>query len=54
MLPGAILMIVALFVDSKTAEWTLNIIGLIFMIILPFLFTPLHKEDWLDSVSEGK
>jgi hypothetical protein len=54
MLPGAILMIVALFVDSKTAEWALNIIGLIFMIILPFLFTPLHKEDWLDSASVEK
>jgi hypothetical protein len=54
MLPGAILMIVALFVDSKTAEWALNIIGLIFIIILPFMFTPLHKEDWSDSASVGK
>jgi hypothetical protein len=54
MLPGTVLMIVALFVGSETAEWSLNIIGLIMMIILPFLFTPLHKEDWLDSASEGK
>jgi len=35
----------AFFVDSETAEWSLNIVGLILMIILPFLFTPLHKED---------
>ena len=44
MLPGSILMIAALLVDSETAEWTLNIIGMIMMVILPFLFTPLHKE----------
>jgi hypothetical protein len=54
MLPGTILMIVALFVDSITAEWALNIIGLIMMIIVPFMFTPLHKEDYLDSASVEK
>jgi uncharacterized membrane protein YdjX (TVP38/TMEM64 family) len=54
MLPGTILMIVALFVDSKTAEWALNIIGLIMMIVVPFLFTPLHKEDYSDSASVEK
>lgn len=45
MLPGTTLMIVALFVGTESAEWSLNIIGLILMILLPFLFTPLHKED---------
>ncbi len=45
MVPGTVLMIAALFVGSKTAEWSLNIIGLILMILIPFLFTPLHKED---------
>jgi len=42
-LPGSILMIAAMFVDSETAEWSLNIAGLILMIILPFLFTSLHR-----------
>jgi len=46
MLPGSVLMIAALFVDSNSVEWSLNIIGLILIIIVPLLFTPLHKEDW--------
>jgi len=54
MFPGTVLMIAAFFVGSETAEWSLNIIGLILMIIFPFLFTPLHQEDESDSVSEGK
>jgi len=45
MLPGLVLMIAAYFVDSKTAEWSLNIIGVMLMIILPFFFTPLHIEE---------
>ncbi len=45
MLPGSSLMIAALFVDSNSAEWSLNIIGLILMIFISFLFTPLHRED---------
>ena len=45
MLPGSILMIVALFVGSESVEWSLNIIGLFLMINLPFFFTPLHIED---------
>jgi len=45
MLPGSILMIAAMFVDSESAEWSLNIIGLVLMIIIPLLFTPLHKEE---------
>jgi hypothetical protein len=45
MLPGSVLMIAALFVDSSSAEWSLNIMGLILMIVIPPLFTPLHRED---------
>lgn len=45
MLPGSVLMIAAMFVDTDSVEWSLNIIGVILMIIIPFLFTPLHKED---------
>lgn len=45
MLPGSVLMIAAMFIDSESAEWSLNIIGVILMIIIPLLFTPLHKEE---------
>jgi len=45
MLPGSILMIAVFFVKSELAEWSLNIIGMILMIILPFFFTPLHMEE---------
>ena len=45
MLPGSVLMIAALFVDSGSVEWSLNIIGLILMIVIPLLYTPLHRED---------
>jgi len=45
MLPGSILMVAAMFVDSNSVEWSLNIIGLILMIIIPWMFTPLHKDD---------
>ena len=45
MLPGSVLMIAAMFVDSESIEWSLNIIGVILMIIIPLLFSPLHKED---------
>ena len=45
MVPGTVLMVMALFVDSETVEWSLNIIGLILMIVIPFLFTPLHIEE---------
>lgn len=44
MLPGTVLMIAALFAGSEAAEWSLNLAGLGLMILLPFLFTPLHKE----------
>ena len=45
MLPGSALMIAALFVNSDSDEWSLNIIVLILMIVIPFLFTPLHREE---------
>ena len=44
MLPGSILMTAAMFVDSDLVEWSLNIIGLMLMIIIPLRFAPLHKE----------
>ena len=45
MLPGTILMIAAMFVDSGPVEWSLSILGFILMIVIPFRFTPLHKDD---------
>ena len=45
MLPGSILMISAMFVDSDLVEWSLSILGLMLMIIIPFWFAPLYKED---------
>jgi hypothetical protein len=45
MLPGSVLMIAALFVASESLEWGLNIVGFILMIVIPFLFTPLHIEN---------
>jgi len=45
MLPGSVLMIAALFVTSESLEWGLNIAGFMLMLVIPFIFTPLHKED---------
>lgn len=45
MLPGSILMIAALFVTSESLEWGLNIMGFTLMVVIPFLFTPLRKEN---------
>ena len=45
MLPGSVLMVAALFVDSKSLEWGLNIVGFTLMVVIPFLFAPLHKEN---------
>ena len=45
MLPGSVLMIAALFVTSESLEWGLNIAGIILMVVIPFLFTPLRKEN---------
>lgn len=44
MLPGSVLMIAALFVHSESLEWYLNIAGLILMVLVPSIITPLHKE----------
>ncbi len=44
-LPGSILMIAAMFVGSESIEWSLNIIGVFLMIIIPLLYTPLIKEE---------
>ena len=45
MLPGSVLMIAAMFVASESLEWGLNIAGFILMVVIPFLFTPLRKEN---------
>jgi hypothetical protein len=45
MLPGTILMIAALFVDSETAELLLNITGFILMFMIPFFLAPLQVEN---------
>ena len=45
MLPGSILMVAAMFVDSDLVGWPLTIFGLMLMVITPFWFAPLHKED---------
>lgn len=45
MLPGSILMIAAMFVESASVEWSINIIGIVLMVIIPLLFAPLHKDD---------
>ena len=45
MLPGSVLMIAAMFVDSELVAWSLSIFGLMLMIIIPFWFAPLHKEE---------
>ena len=45
MIPGSILMIASMFVESSSVEWSLNIVGLILMIIIPMLYAPLHKEE---------
>jgi len=44
MLPGSALLIAAMFVDSGSLEWGLNIVGFILMVVIPFLYTPLHRE----------
>ena len=44
MLPGSVLMVAALLVNSQRLEWTLNTAGFLLMIVIPLLFTPLRKE----------
>ena len=45
MIPGSILMTISMFMESATIEWTLSIIGFALMIIIPYYYSPLHKED---------
>ncbi len=45
MIPGSILMLAALFVSTETMEWTLNIAGIILMILIPMWFAPLYQEE---------
>ena len=47
MLPGTALMIASMFVESSSVEWSLNIVGVTLMIVIPLLFAPLHKEDYV-------
>jgi hypothetical protein len=44
MVPGSVLMVAALLVDSRQLEWTLNGIGFLLMVVIPLLFTPLRKQ----------
>lgn len=45
MLPGTVLMVAALLVNSQRLEWTLNSIGFLLMIVIPLVFTPLRKQQ---------
>ena len=45
MFPGSALMIAALFVTSEPLEWRMNIVGIFLMVVIPFVFAPLHRED---------
>lgn len=38
-------MVAAMFVDTDSVEWSLNIIGFILMIVIPLMFAPLYKKD---------
>jgi len=44
MIPGSVLMIAALLVQSERLEWILNIAGFLLMIVIPLLYTPLRKQ----------
>jgi len=48
MLTGSVLMIAALFVASDSLEWGLKFVGFMPMEVVPFVFTPLHKENKWD------
>ena len=45
MLPGSVLMIAGLLVQSVRLEWILNTAGFLLMIVIPLLYTPLHKQQ---------
>jgi hypothetical protein len=39
----AFIMLIALRVSAESLEWTLNIVGFVLMMTIPFLLTPLRK-----------
>ncbi|MDH5189674.1 MAG: hypothetical protein OEW89_00315 [Gammaproteobacteria bacterium] len=43
MIPGSILMLATLVMDTGEWETTLNVVGFALMVLLPFLFAPLIK-----------
>lgn len=45
MIPGSVLMLGALLVNTELLEWALNIVGFAMMIVVPFLFAPLQRES---------
>lgn len=45
MIPGTILMLATLVMDTGDLETPLNVVGFILMVVLPFLFAPLKKLD---------
>lgn len=45
LIPGSVLMLIALLVSAEWLELTLNIVGFLLIVAIPFLFTPLHKES---------
>ncbi len=45
MIPGTVLMVIALFVTEPVWEWSLNGAGLALMIAVPYRFAPLRKES---------
>jgi len=52
MIPGTILMIVALFMDVSSVEWTLNSVGFILLLLVPLFYTPLFKEEQFEEEAE--
>ena len=45
MIPGSIVMVASMFVESTSVEWSLSIVGFILMIAIPLKYAPLHKEE---------
>ena len=48
MIPGSILMIAALFVESESLEFNLNVVGFLLMLAIPFLFLKMQKEEHIE------
>jgi hypothetical protein len=55
MIPGSALMLLALLVNTESLEWTLNIVGFVLMIAIPFLFrAPSKAWCFLPGASPGR